>query len=575
MVSFTNEYIEPGVFVETELVRTPVVGQAGPFTPCLVGTVDTYKKVSLTINRNNSNLIDVLSYNNVELLFSEVATDRVIIIKDNIRTYKRLLDIPQNVTATLLTNQGSLADGTYFYKVAALDQNDNSTLLSSEVSETTVSPDSAITISWTAVADAVKYRVWRGTTSNGQNMYIDITTTSLTDDGSLTWINGTVPISSTVMGDFNIIKTINNKAAVEWLASGDRPNADDTYSVSLYITKTAPDDYKPKFFYSSELNELYNFLGNIEWDNVNNKPKYSLPLMASLAFANGAGGIWCVSWTPSDTVETLLSQIEQLKNPLPYSIVFSGGFQQNISSDLSVADVSKIKTHILTMSSITEQKERIAIFGAPINADLNANAKTNYLDTVAFLNHRRLMYCYPSTVEVEINNLAYKVNGSYLAAALSGLIDSTSLSLPLTGQTIAGILNVYDIFLRQDKNKLAAKGVLIVEDNFRVRHALTTNVTDSLTRELKVTRITDYVSRIVRNSLIGFVSQPYSSGLSSTIGGSIKLILVQLLNANVIYEYGDIDISRNNAEPNQLDVSFSIKPTPDTNWIYVKISVQA
>jgi hypothetical protein len=79
--------------------------------------------------------------------------------------------------------------------------------------------------------------------------------------------------------------------------------------------------------------------------------------------------------------------------------------------------------------------------------------------------------------------------------------------------------------------------------------------------------------RLMRNSLTAFVNQPYSAGLLSTISMSVKLILTQLANANIIIDYRDINVVRNSTEPRQVDVSFAVRPTFDINWIYVKLTV--
>jgi len=102
---------------------------------------------------------------------------------------------PSNVTAT--TSAGGTLNGTYYYKVSASDGT-GWTVLSSEVSATVDGGTTAgtITVSWDAVPGASSYRVWRGTSSGGQNEYYETTSTSLADDGSLVFTVGTPPTTT-------------------------------------------------------------------------------------------------------------------------------------------------------------------------------------------------------------------------------------------------------------------------------------------------------------------------------------------------------------------------------------------
>jgi len=104
--------------------------------------------------------------------------------------------VPTGVTAS--TSTGGTLNGTYYYKVSASD-GVGWTILSSEVSQTVDGGTTAgtINVSWSAVTGATKYRVWRGTSSGGQNQYYETTATSISDNGSLTFTSGTPPTVTT------------------------------------------------------------------------------------------------------------------------------------------------------------------------------------------------------------------------------------------------------------------------------------------------------------------------------------------------------------------------------------------
>ncbi|MBF0537518.1 MAG: hypothetical protein HQL03_04595 [Nitrospirae bacterium] len=98
---------------------------------------------------------------------------------------------------TLTTSTGGTLSGTYYYKVSACDANGACSVASNENHLSSLSSNK-VNLTWNAVTGAVKYRVWRGTTSGSENQYYDVTTgtplsTSLTDTGGLTFTAGTPP----------------------------------------------------------------------------------------------------------------------------------------------------------------------------------------------------------------------------------------------------------------------------------------------------------------------------------------------------------------------------------------------
>lgn len=113
-----------------------------------------------------------------------------------------ILNTPTSVTATTSTSSGTLASGTYYYKVVAR-RNSNvynvvssySSLPSTEVSAT-LTASGTITISWAGDANATHYRVFRGTSSGGQTGYIEVAhvdAPSLTDSGGTALTTSAIP----------------------------------------------------------------------------------------------------------------------------------------------------------------------------------------------------------------------------------------------------------------------------------------------------------------------------------------------------------------------------------------------
>ncbi len=93
------------------------------------------------------------------------------------------LPTPTGLAATAFVSGGSLATGTYFYKVAARNIN-GETLASTEVSATVTGPSGRVALAWDAVPGATSYRVYRGTASNAQNVFFTAGGNSLSDTGA-------------------------------------------------------------------------------------------------------------------------------------------------------------------------------------------------------------------------------------------------------------------------------------------------------------------------------------------------------------------------------------------------------
>jgi hypothetical protein len=82
------------------------------------------------------------------------------------------------------TTGGSLSAGTYYYKITALDVLGGETKGGPESSYTLGGSDNAITVNWSPVPGAAAYRIYRGTSSGGENVYHLATgPTSFTDPG--------------------------------------------------------------------------------------------------------------------------------------------------------------------------------------------------------------------------------------------------------------------------------------------------------------------------------------------------------------------------------------------------------
>lgn len=89
-------------------------------------------------------------------------------------------------TATTATTGGTLAATTYFYVLTALNAN-GETLQSNEISRVTTGSTSTVSHSWSAVAGATGYKLYRSTATTTETLLTTLgAVTSYTDTGALT-----------------------------------------------------------------------------------------------------------------------------------------------------------------------------------------------------------------------------------------------------------------------------------------------------------------------------------------------------------------------------------------------------
>src|SRR6185295_16612756 len=101
---------------------------------------------------------------------------------------------PLGLSASQAFDAGTLAAGTYFYKVTAIMPGAVETLASPETFAV-VTANGAVDLAWYPVPFATGYRVYRGTTPGGENQYFAASGTSFTDTGAA-GTAGSPPVTS-------------------------------------------------------------------------------------------------------------------------------------------------------------------------------------------------------------------------------------------------------------------------------------------------------------------------------------------------------------------------------------------
>lgn len=106
------------------------------------------------------------------------------------------ISTPVNAAFSTATTGGTLAAGTYSYRVCALDGLGGETLASAATTQATTGATSTVTVNWGAVTGATGYKVF-GRTAGSELLLATVgATTTWTDTGSLT-PSGALPTANT------------------------------------------------------------------------------------------------------------------------------------------------------------------------------------------------------------------------------------------------------------------------------------------------------------------------------------------------------------------------------------------
>jgi hypothetical protein len=185
------------------------------------------------------------------------------------------------------------------------------------------------------------------------------------------------------------------------------------------------------------------------------------------------------------------------------------------------------------------------------------------------------VYMCPATATLAAGGFSFTVNGSTLAAGLAGMLSSPNINSgePITKKNFQMFTSITNPFTREEMNRIAGAGNTIIEiqdGTPKVRHFLTTQPTNVLTREGKVTRQKIDISRTLKLVLDATVIGKRL--LNRATIALVESVISQTLDSKkdnlVIADYEITKLEISQTEPAQLDVEVEIKPMLDLDWVY-------
>ena len=294
-------------------------------------------------------------------------------------------------------------------------------------------------------------------------------------------------------------------------------------------------------------------------------------------------------------LEVLEAHNAQMLVPLP---------NQSISSIFRAA-----VSHCENMSTIANQKERMALIGAQRGVttaaligqeeiavedigiiegiqgdDPEEVLSGNIEDLVNFkLNDNytsnRAVFFWPDEIVRSINGTNTKIHGFYTAAAAAGWLSATqNIAIPLTHKTLSGFSILRDKMLRDvTKNSLGSVGATMlvpVTGGGKVLAGRTTSTSGFVEdEEISVMFIRDRVKQNLRDAMRSFIGRVQDENTVPLMGLRAQSVMSGMISQGLVSSYKDITVERDKVDPRQMNVFLRFVPAYPINYVYIDIEV--
>jgi len=324
---------------------------------------------------------------------------------------------------------------------------------------------------------------------------------------------------------------------------GSEPAVGDIYYVSYQYAKT---DLSTQLFSSSKT-IIQNF--------GNQDPSNPLSLAAAVAQDNGAvlvglKQVLKVPGTSQASVGAFKAAIDEQRKPI------AGSVKPDVITPLGTDPeiFGYLNQHCVFMSSPRQEGERIGVVGPA--------AGTNSLGVSSIaqgLASELMVVSYPDAYVLTVqdtsgNTFDQLVDATYMAAALAGAScnPSVDVATPWTRRQVTGFKKLGRVLDPTEANQVAVAGVTIIEQvdaGMRVRHGLTTNVTNVLTRTPSVTLTIQFVQQSIRRVLDPYIGQKFTGSLIKTVENALVGLFSTLIDQQIVQKVAGIAVSVDDVDP--------------------------
>lgn len=319
-----------------------------------------------------------------------------------------------------------------------------------------------------------------------------------------------------------------------------------------------------KWFTKNSINEYY----GQPW-NDDHTIDSSLSAAAEFAFNNGATSL-CIlpvfekeSESDTNPKQSLTDALEKLKLQDDIAIICPVGFDKD--------SLIQIRNHISWCNA--NKLERRGIFA--VDGTSKTYSIEDLINIEMSLDNNAVMFI-PNTVAsvfVSDSRSSIDLPGWLYSAALSGLAISLPFYQSMTRMDLSGFYGVQP-YLYEEKNMLAQSGGCVLEmanGNVKVRHSVVTYQKSLL--DWSYSGVYQYVTRAMRNLFDPYIGKPSSDATLLAIDSLAEQELSQMIDRGFIAAFDDLEVTRRNAAPDTIDVSFRYAWLAPIDWIYVNFNV--
>lgn len=352
---------------------------------------------------------------------------------------------------------------------------------------------------------------------------------------------------------------------------GAEPGIGELYYVSYNYAKT---DFSPKLF--ARLQDVVNEYGVVSPDNP-------LSLAAYLAFLNGSSVIGCIQVPKTPGSATASEAAYQAAIDVSSGESLPGFVAPAVLVLLTPATANLVRymtIHCDTQSSIRFKAERTAIFGFAAGTRID-----QALTLAQSAGDTRVRFVYPDIASISLTDAlgttrSYLVDGRYLAVAVAASTTSPIIdpATPWESRSLTGFTSLNRRLDAVRMNQLAVGGITVLENRppfIRIRHGLTSDVSNVLTKTPTVIQIADEIQKRVRAVCNPFIGAKFLPQLLGQIEGRLSEMFKAAVNEQIITSFTNVAVTADPTDPTAILVSAYYQPVFPLLFIQVQLRVSA
>ena len=365
---------------------------------------------------------------------------------------------------------------------------------------------------------------------------------------------------------------VGNTALVETFKRGGRePLIGQIYYVSYNYLKT---DYTAKLF--ARLSDVVNEYGAVT-------PENPLSLAAYIAFLNGSSVIATlqVPKTPGTSTASETAYLAAIERSSGASLPGFNSPSVLVLLTPATQTLARYMTiHCDVQSSIRYKAERTSIFGYA-----SGTRSDQALAIARSAGSTRVRFVYPDIASVSLtdvlgNTKTYLIDGRYLAVAAAAATTSATIdpATPWESRQLFGFVSLNRRLDAVTANQIAVGGITVLENRppfIKIRHGLTSDVSNVLTKTPTVIQIADEIQKRARATIDPFIGAKFLPQIIGQIEGRLSEMFKRAVQEQLITTFTGISVTTDPTDPTAIIVNAFWQPVYPLLYVQCQFRVSA